>query len=151
MPGSARPRTPPRRWSSAPTPSSSTAGRRSSKTARRWRACSHGSVWKGVTRSSSETASPSSGPGTTMSSSATATDSSLRGPLPVGDPAGGGVAGLDEKKLYLITAARPDLEDFLEAAIRGGVDIVQLRDKQLGDEELLPVLERARDVTRRLD
>jgi thiamine-phosphate pyrophosphorylase len=60
------------------------------------------------------------------------------------------VAGLDEKKLYLITAARPDLEDFLEAAVRGGVDIVQLRDKELGDEELLPVLEHARAVTRRL-
>ena len=55
-----------------------------------------------------------------------------------------------EPKLYLITPARPDLEDFLRAAVRGGVDIVQIRDKQLGDEELRPVLERAREVTRRL-
>ena len=55
-----------------------------------------------------------------------------------------------DNRLYLITPARPDLEDFLEAAIRGGVDIVQLRDKELGDEELLPVLARTREVTRRL-
>jgi thiamine-phosphate pyrophosphorylase len=60
------------------------------------------------------------------------------------------VVGFNESRLYLITPARPDLESFLEAAIRGGVDIVQIRDKILGDRELLPVLERARDVTRRL-
>ncbi len=52
--------------------------------------------------------------------------------------------------LYLITAARPDLVAFLEAAVRGGVDIVQLRDKELGDPELVPVLHEARQVTRRL-
>jgi thiamine-phosphate pyrophosphorylase len=56
-----------------------------------------------------------------------------------------------DKRLYLITAGRPDLEPFLEAAVRGGVDIIQIRDKQLGDQELLSVLERAREVTRRLD
>jgi thiamine-phosphate pyrophosphorylase len=66
-------------------------------------------------------------------------------------PIGGGVVGFNEKRLYLITAGRPDLEPFLEAAIRGGVDIIQIRDKQLGDQELLSVLERAREVTRRLD
>jgi thiamine-phosphate pyrophosphorylase len=60
------------------------------------------------------------------------------------------VVGFNESRLYLITPARPDLESFLEAAIRGGVDIVQIRDKILGDRELLPALERARDVTRRL-
>jgi thiamine-phosphate pyrophosphorylase len=60
------------------------------------------------------------------------------------------VVGFDERSLYLITSARPDLEPFLEAAVRGGVDIVQIRDKELGDEELRPVLEHARDVTRRL-
>ena len=64
--------------------------------------------------------------------------------------AGGGVVGLDERRLYVITPARPDLESFLEAAVRGGVDIVQIRDKELGDEELRPVLEHARDVTHRL-
>ncbi|MGI8606112.1 MAG: thiamine phosphate synthase [Gaiellaceae bacterium] len=45
---------------------------------------------------------------------------------------------------------RPDLEDFLEAAVRGGVDIVQLRDKDLADQELVAVLELARETTRRL-
>src|SRR5215218_169710 len=38
-------------------------------------------------------------------------------------------------KLYLVCDARP--RDFLAAAIRGGVDVVQLRDKALGDEELV--------------
>ena len=65
-------------------------------------------------------------------------------------PIGGGVVGVDESALYLITSARPNLESFLEAAIRGGVDIVQIRDKELTDAELLPVLTRAREVTRRL-
>lgn len=54
------------------------------------------------------------------------------------------------RRLYLITPARPDLEDFLEAAVRGGVDAVQLRDRSLPDRELLAVLERARAVTLRL-
>lgn len=53
-------------------------------------------------------------------------------------------------RLYLITAARPDLADFLEAAVRGGVDLVQLREKGMADGELLRVLEQARRVTRRL-
>jgi thiamine-phosphate pyrophosphorylase len=57
----------------------------------------------------------------------------------------------DPGRLYLITAARPDLAAFLEAAVRGGVDIVQIRDKQRPDEELIPVLHEARQVTRRLD
>jgi thiamine-phosphate pyrophosphorylase len=51
--------------------------------------------------------------------------------------------------LYLITAARPDLADFLTAAIRGGADVVQLREKRLSDRKLLLVLEEAREVTRR--
>ena len=53
-------------------------------------------------------------------------------------------------RLYPITGARPDLESFLEAAVRGGVDIVQLRERSLADGELLAVLQRAREVTRRL-
>jgi thiamine-phosphate pyrophosphorylase len=53
-------------------------------------------------------------------------------------------------RLYLITAARPDLASFLEAAVRGGVDIVQLRDKDLPDPELIPVLREARQITSRL-
>ncbi|MEX2103497.1 MAG: thiamine phosphate synthase [Gaiellaceae bacterium] len=56
----------------------------------------------------------------------------------------------DSHHLYLITPARPDLADFLEAAVRGGVDLVQLREKGLSDRELLPRLEEAREITRRL-
>jgi thiamine-phosphate pyrophosphorylase len=53
-------------------------------------------------------------------------------------------------RLYLITAARTDLTEFLEAAVQGGVDIVQIREKELPDAELIPVLHEARQVTRRL-
>lgn len=44
-------------------------------------------------------------------------------------------------RLYVITDARPrlPLERFLDAAISGGVGMVQLRDKQLSDAELLAV------------
>jgi thiamine-phosphate pyrophosphorylase len=63
--------------------------------------------------------------------------------LPAADPAFGA-------RLYLITGARPELEGFLEAAVRGGVDLVQVREKALADRELLPVLEEARAITRRL-
>ena len=52
--------------------------------------------------------------------------------------------------LYLIAPARPDLGELIEAAVRGGVDIVQVREKALSDRELLAVLEEAREVTRRL-
>jgi thiamine-phosphate pyrophosphorylase len=55
-----------------------------------------------------------------------------------------------DSHLHLITPARPDLEAFLEAAVRGGVDLVQLREKDLPDGELLRVLERVRALTRRL-
>ena len=48
---------------------------------------------------------------------------------------------LAARRLYLCTPDRPDLEPFLAACIRGGVDIVQLRDKEL---EARPLLERAR-------
>jgi thiamine-phosphate pyrophosphorylase len=55
-----------------------------------------------------------------------------------------------DKRLYLITRARIDLSEFLAAAVRGGVDIVQVREKGMGDGELLRVLEEARAVTRHL-
>jgi thiamine-phosphate pyrophosphorylase len=48
---------------------------------------------------------------------------------------------LHERRLYLCTPDRPDLEVFLEACIAGGVDLVQLREKHL---EARPLLERAR-------
>lgn len=72
-----------------------------------------------------------------------ATDSSSRGPSPAADAA-------RWARLYLITGARQDLGSFLEAAVRGGVDFVQLREKGLADAALLRVLEEARAVTRRL-
>jgi thiamine-phosphate pyrophosphorylase len=57
-------------------------------------------------------------------------------------PPPGPLAG---RRLYLCTPDRPDLEDFLEACIRGGVDVIQLRDKRL---EARPLLERARVAAR---
>jgi thiamine-phosphate pyrophosphorylase len=53
-------------------------------------------------------------------------------------------------RLYLIAPARPDLAELIEAAVRGGVDIVQVREKALADRELRAVLDEAREVTRRL-
>ena len=44
---------------------------------------------------------------------------------------------LGDRRLYLCTGDRPDLEEFLTACIEGGVDIVQLRDKQLDARPLL--------------
>lgn len=40
---------------------------------------------------------------------------------------------LGDRRLYLCTPDRPDLEDFVTACVRGGVDVVQLRDKDLDD------------------
>jgi thiamine-phosphate pyrophosphorylase len=59
-------------------------------------------------------------------------------------------AARTDARLYLITAARSDLAGFLGAAVRGGVDIVQIREKELPDSELVPVLHEARRVTARL-
>jgi thiamine-phosphate pyrophosphorylase len=55
-----------------------------------------------------------------------------------------------DARLYLVTPTRPDLASFLEASIRGGVDIVQIRERTVSDAELLAALEEARTVTRRL-
>lgn len=38
---------------------------------------------------------------------------------------------LESRRLYLCTPDRPDLEQFVSACIDGGVDVVQLRDKNL--------------------
>jgi len=59
--------------------------------------------------------------------------------------AGPGTAGrggpdrwhLSERRLYLCTPDRPDLEVFVGRCIAGGVDVVQLREKQLGDAALV--------------
>src|SRR5947199_3104779 len=52
---------------------------------------------------------------------------------------------LEDRCLYLCTPDRPDLEQFVEACIAGGVDVVQLRDKDL---EARALLDRARLVRR---
>jgi thiamine-phosphate pyrophosphorylase len=47
---------------------------------------------------------------------------------------------LARSRLYLVLEARPHGQDprpLLDAALRGGVDVVQLRDKDLGDEALV--------------
>ncbi|MGI8537856.1 MAG: thiamine phosphate synthase [Mycobacteriales bacterium] len=56
------------------------------------------------------------------------TGSSSYGRSPVGDPRRGRLA---RARLYLCTGARPDLAEFLEAVLSGGVDVVQLRQKNL--------------------
>ena len=45
--------------------------------------------------------------------------------------------GLSRRRLYLCTPDRPDIEAFVGRCIEGGVDVVQLRDKQLGDADLV--------------
>jgi thiamine-phosphate pyrophosphorylase len=52
---------------------------------------------------------------------------------------GGGADGwgLAARRLYLCTPDRPDLELFVGRCIAGGVDVVQLRDKRLGDAALV--------------
>jgi thiamine-phosphate pyrophosphorylase len=52
---------------------------------------------------------------------------------------------LGDRRLYLCTPNRSDLESFLEACIAGGVDIVQLRDKEL---DARPLIDRARRAAR---
>ena len=56
-------------------------------------------------------------------------------------------------RLYLVCGAWPDgagLPDLLRAAVAGGVDIVQLREKELGDDELASVALAAQALCERL-
>jgi thiamine-phosphate pyrophosphorylase len=53
---------------------------------------------------------------------------------------------LAEARLYFVTDVRPNLDELLAAALAGGVDMVQLRDKSASDDELV----RAAAVFRRL-
>ena len=55
---------------------------------------------------------------------------------------------IDDRRLYLCTPDRPDLPEFLDACIRGGVDLVQLRDKVLDARPLLSAARRALEVCR---
>jgi thiamine-phosphate pyrophosphorylase len=67
-------------------------------------------------------------------------------------------ARLGAARLYLVCGQisdRPfpggrDLPDILRAAVAGGVEIVQLREKHLGDEELVAVADAARALCERL-
>ncbi|MBA3425870.1 MAG: thiamine phosphate synthase [Rubrobacter sp.] len=57
-------------------------------------------------------------------------------------------------RLLLVTDPRTDLAARVEAAVRGGVDVVQLRDKRAakereGGEELLPLAEELREICAR--
>jgi len=51
------------------------------------------------------------------------------------------VPDLGDRCLYLCTPDRPDLQQFIDACITGGVDVVQLRDKTL---DARPLVQRAR-------
>jgi thiamine-phosphate pyrophosphorylase len=53
---------------------------------------------------------------------------------------------LRRARLYFVTDVQPGLEELLAAALAGGVDMVQLRDKSASDDELV----RAAAVFRRL-
>lgn len=58
---------------------------------------------------------------------------------------------LARSRLYLVLEARPhgnDPRPLLDAALRGGVDVVQLREKALGDEELMEAAEPFRAACR---
>ncbi len=49
-------------------------------------------------------------------------------------------------RLILVTDPRPDLVARVAASIRGGVDIVQLRDKHTPAEDLIPLAEELREI-----
>ena len=51
--------------------------------------------------------------------------------------------------LYLCTPDRPDLAEFLEQVLEGGVDVVQLREKGIEARRELELLEIVRDVAER--
>ncbi|HVL91267.1 MAG TPA: thiamine phosphate synthase [Actinomycetota bacterium] len=52
---------------------------------------------------------------------------------------------LDAARLYLVCGGqRPDLDEFLEAALTAGVDVVQLREKQMEARPLLEIAARFR-------
>ncbi len=53
---------------------------------------------------------------------------------------------IEDARLLLVTDPRPDLVARVEAAVRGGVDIVQLRDKTALREELIPLAEELKEV-----
>jgi len=53
---------------------------------------------------------------------------------------------LRDARLLLVTDPRPDLTSRVRAAVRGGVDVVQLRDKHAPREELVPLAAELREI-----
>jgi thiamine-phosphate pyrophosphorylase len=73
--------------------------------------------------------------------------------MPIRDLGAERRARLTAARLYLVCDATPDgseLPDLLRAAVAGGVDIVQLREKRLPDDELLAVAHASSALTRQL-
>jgi thiamine-phosphate pyrophosphorylase len=68
-------------------------------------------------------------------------------PAPAASPGEARRGALRRARLYLCTADRPDLAEFVTAVCGAGVDIVQLRDKELPDRELLARAAIAREAT----
>ena len=60
-------------------------------------------------------------------------------------------ARLQDARLLLVTDPRPDLVARVDAGVRGGVDVVQLRDKRASLEELLPLAAELKGVCERAD
>ena len=56
---------------------------------------------------------------------------------------------LQNARLLLVTDPRPDLAARVAAAVRGGVDVVQLRDKYASREELLPLAVDLKEICER--
>ncbi len=56
---------------------------------------------------------------------------------------------LAQARLYLCTGLRPDLEEFLDAVLAGGVDVVQLRQKGLEARQEMAAAELFADACRR--
>ncbi|MGH2723787.1 MAG: thiamine phosphate synthase [Actinomycetota bacterium] len=56
---------------------------------------------------------------------------------------------LEAARLYVVTGARPDLEEFLEAILGAGVDVVQLREKEAEAGDLLRWGETFREAAER--
>ena len=53
---------------------------------------------------------------------------------------------LQNARLLLVTDPRPDLVERVAAAVRGGVDIVQLRDKRASTQELLSLAKKLNEI-----
>jgi thiamine-phosphate pyrophosphorylase len=58
---------------------------------------------------------------------------------------------LRNARLLLVTDPRPDLEARVAAAVRGGVDIVQLREKHASREETLPMAVELKEICDQAD